>query len=96
MEFAERGFTGTVRLHPVPLTSALDRFTGVYAPEQTIHEPFPLPTGETAWTRVAWRADDRTLSLETIHTYPEERAGVRSMTCLYLPGPGGNNGTTRL
>ena len=29
-------------------------------------------------TRIGWRADDATLSVETVHTYPHEGCGVRS------------------
>ncbi len=38
-------------------------------------------------TSVAWRMDDATLSVETLHTYPQEGRGVRShSTFRTLPG----------
>ena len=55
------------------------------AAEDSLHEPFLLPTGDIAWTRIGWRTTDSQLLVETVHTYPEEAAGIRSRTCLWLP-----------
>ena len=33
---------------------------------------------EEAMTHIGWRTDDRTLSVETLHTYPHEGRGIRS------------------
>ncbi|MES2459616.1 MAG: hypothetical protein V4671_03475, partial [Armatimonadota bacterium] len=83
-EFEENGITGTVRLHHVPLTPELNHFQIGFSPHDTLHEPFPSPTGEPAWTRVGWKSDDTCLTIETIHTYPEDGAGIRSTTILHL------------
>jgi hypothetical protein len=84
INFEESGLRGTIRLSRNALTPAAHAFHGVFASDNTLWEPFPAPTGETAWTRVAWRAEKDSLFLETIHTYPEDGAAVRSTTCLYL------------
>ena len=32
-------------------------------------------------TRIGWGLDDGNLNIETVHTYPDEGRGVRSLTC---------------
>lgn len=82
-EFAEGGVHGTVCLQRFSLATGADAL-GI-APDDALHEPFMLPTGNTAWTRIGWRVTDSRLFVETVHTYPEEAAGIRSRTCLWMP-----------
>ena len=42
---------------------------------------FPHAPGDIApITRLGWQVTEQSLRIETIHTYPEERSGVRSVT----------------
>jgi hypothetical protein len=83
---AETSLRGTVKLEHFALTRQKEQLSAAFANENTLEEAFPLPTGEHAWTRVGWEIDrnDASLLLETIHTYPEEEAGIRSVTRLRL------------
>ena len=79
------GISGQVRLTRFSLVPGADRINADFPPENALHEAFSLSAGETAWTRIAWRTDGPHLRVETIHTYPDDGAGVRSTTCLRLP-----------
>ncbi len=76
------GLRGEVRLSRFVLAPGADDLFGAFAPENTLHEPFPLPNGETAWTRIGWQTDGTVLRVETVHTYPDENAAIRSQTIL--------------
>ena len=56
-----------------------DRLRGPFscADQLAFHYGAPHRTAEPM-TRIGWRADDATLSVETVHTYPHEGCGVRS------------------
>ena len=51
--------------------SSVDRLSCRYGVDHEDEEPM---------TRIGWRADDATLVVETLHTYPHEGRGVRSET----------------
>ena len=82
-EFAEGGVCGTVCVQRFVLAPGADALRDDH--DDSLHEPFALPKGDTAWTRIGWRVTNLRLFVETIHTYPEEAAGIRSRTCLWVP-----------
>jgi hypothetical protein len=64
-----------------------DALRGDFAAADQLVVAYPTSEkGETPWTRVAWRAEGRRLSIETVHTYPEEERGVRSESRFELRG----------
>lgn len=83
--FAHGEICGVVTLSRFALADTSDELCSVFGRDDTLQEPFPTRTGETAWTRVGWRLDGPRLFVETIHTYPEEGEGIRSVTRFSLP-----------
>jgi hypothetical protein len=74
------------RLTLFPLRTG-DALRGDFAAADQLAVAYPTPgEGETPWTRVGWRAEGRRLSIETVHTYPEEERGVRSESRFELQG----------
>ena len=76
--------SGSVQLSRFPLAPGMDKISNEFAMENTLHEPFSALVGPPAWTRIAWRIDGPTLQVETVHTYPNDGAGIRSKTNLRL------------
>lgn len=78
--YAAEGLLCRATLTPFPLEGD-DRLQGDFAMERQLAVAYPtLPQGETPLTRLGWQATDRRLRVETVHTYPEERRGIRSLT----------------
>ncbi len=84
LQFVEGDLQGIVTLCHAALAPGTETLSPEFRTDDTLQEPFLLPTGETAWTRIAWGIEFRRLHLATIHTYPEEGAVIRSYTSLYL------------
>jgi len=67
-------------LAPFALTEG-DALHGVFPPTNRLEVAYPSsPSASTPFTRLGWRLTTTTLEIETVHTYPEERQGVRSKT----------------
>ncbi len=65
-----------------------DRLQGDFENESRLELAYPILSGAVApVTRVGWKAAPESLLIETVHTYPEEGAGVRSRS-LFLPKAG--------
>ena len=66
------------RLSPFDLDGA-DRLRGAFSSADQITFTYGVDHGaEEPMTRIGWRADDATLVVESLHTYPHEGRGVRS------------------
>ena len=66
------------RLSPFALDGG-DRLRGAFSSADQITFTYGVDHGaEEPMTRIGWRADDATLVVETLHTYPHEGRGVRS------------------
>ena len=66
------------RLLPFDLDGA-DRLRGAFSSADQITFTYGVDHGAgEPMTRIGWRADDATLVVETLHTYPHEGRGVRS------------------
>jgi hypothetical protein len=75
-----RGLTCRVRLTPFALTEG-DALRESFAEANQLAISYPASHGEpTPITRLGWRITGGQLSVETVHTYPEEGRGVRSRT----------------
>ena len=51
---------------------------GTFAPGDRLAFTYKMEHGSEPMTRIGWRADDETLSVETVHTYPHDGVGIRS------------------
>ncbi len=66
------------RLSPFDLDGA-ERLLGAFSSSNQLTFTYGVDHGaEEPMTRIGWRADDATLVVETLHTYPHEGRGVRS------------------
>ena len=66
------------RLSPFALDGG-DRLRGAFSSADQLTFRYGVDHGaEEPMTLIGWRADDATLSVETLHTYPREGRGVRS------------------
>jgi hypothetical protein len=74
------GLQCQARLTPFALQEGGD-LRGDYPPENRLEVAYPvLPDGVTPYTRIGWRLAGAELSVETIHTYPEEGCGMHSQS----------------
>jgi hypothetical protein len=76
-------------LSPFALEDWTDSFATAYPTDAQLRFAYDS-ANSGAWaplTCVAWRAD-RDLIVETVHTYPQEGRGVRSLTRLAVPADG--------
>jgi hypothetical protein len=77
-----QGLRYQMRLTPFALPEG-DQLRNAYTAENRLEVAYPThPDGITPYTRIGWRLTDTELSLETIHTYPEEGRGVHSATVI--------------
>lgn len=75
-------------VHGVQVRCRIDRFTLAdgddlsfrVPPDSRLDRPFPPVDGHIPFTRIGWRIDGSALMVETVHTYPEDNAGVRTNT----------------
>lgn len=69
------------RLNIFALTEG-DALRGAFADDDHLDAAYPdLPAyAGTPFTRIGWKRTETQLAVETVHTYPEERQGVRSVT----------------
>jgi hypothetical protein len=75
---AAHGLICSVRLMPFPLGEG-DRLRGDFAAADRLAVAYPAcPDARPPLTRIGWQVWGRRLSIETVHTYPEEEQGVRS------------------
>ena len=66
------------RLSPFELDGD-DRLCGAFATADQLAFTYDVDLGsEEPMTHIGWRADDATLVVETLHTYPHEGRGIRS------------------
>ena len=77
------------RLSPFELAGG-DRLRGAFSSADQLTFKYGVDHGaDEPMTHIAWRTDDATLVVETLHTYPHEGRGVRSastfrvLTALY-------------
>ena len=73
------GLTCRVRLAPFCLLDG-DALTARFANECRLDVNFPCAGGGAPVTRVGWRRTGPCLTIETVHSYPEEGCGVRSVS----------------
>ena len=74
------GWRCSVQLLPFEL-SAENKIQGKFPPQNTLSFHYPLqPTGEIPRTEIGWKTEDTLLTVETLHTYPEEGRGVHSLS----------------
>ena len=72
------------RLSPFELDGG-DRLRGAFSSADQLTFTYGVNHGaEAPMTRIGWRTDDATLSVETLHTYPHEGRGVRSESTFRL------------
>jgi hypothetical protein len=72
------------RLSPFELDGG-DRLRGAFSSADQLTFTYGVDHGaEAPMTRIGWRTDDATLSVETLHTYPHEGRGVRSESTFRL------------
>ena len=72
------GLVCQVELIPFPLTEG-DALRDDYPEANRLELAYPASAdGPTPFTRIGWRIHEGALYVETIHTYPEERLGIRS------------------
>jgi uncharacterized protein DUF2617 len=75
---AAHGLICSVRLTPFPLGEG-DGLCGDFATADQLAVAYPTSLdARTPFTRIGWRISGTRLSIETVHTYPEEEQGVRS------------------
>ncbi len=53
---------------------------GAFASGSRLDVAFPAEAGPSPVTRIGWRTTDAALTVETVHTYPQESRGVRTQT----------------
>ena len=58
--------------------AAGDDLQGRFSPEQRLDVFFPSEGPTAPVTRIGWQIDRARLSVETVHSYPEQELGVRS------------------
>ena len=75
------------RLEPFSLAGG-DDLVGRFSPEQRMHVPFPGDGAKTPVTRIGWRIEPACLTVETVHSYPERKLGVRSRSRFELRDAG--------
>ncbi len=71
------------RLEPFSLALG-DDLIGRFSPEDRMDVFFPGDGVEAPVTRIGWRIEPTCLTVETVHSYPEEKVGVRSQSCFEL------------
>jgi hypothetical protein len=75
---AIHGLVCRVRLQPISLEEG-DHLEGAYDDSERLEVAFPdIGAGVSPVTRIGWKARGGTLTVETVHSYPEEGRGVRS------------------
>lgn len=63
-----------------------DRLRGVFRDADRLVLGYGSEGGfEEPVTHIGWRTDDRSLAVETLHTYPHEGRGVRSESVFRIP-----------
>jgi hypothetical protein len=67
------------RLEPFSLVLG-DDLIGGFSPEQRMDVFFPGDDVKAPVTRIGWRIEPAYLTVETVHSYPEENVGVRSQS----------------
>jgi len=65
------------RLEPFSLAAG-DDLLGRFSPEQRMDVFFPSDDVSAPVTRIGWQIERARLSVETVHSYPEQAVGVRS------------------
>jgi hypothetical protein len=70
------GLRWNITLTPFELRGS-DTLEGVF--EETLTATYPSTTTQSPLTQIGWQRD-QTLIVETLHTYPEEGRGVRTVT----------------
>ncbi len=73
------GLICRVRLVPFCLREG-DTLDGLFPAERRMDVNFPCAGGAAPVTRVGWRQAGNTLRIETVHSYPEEGRGIRSVS----------------
>ena len=72
------GILCQVELFPFPLSEG-DCLEGDFAAPDRLELAYPaLNNVPTPYTRLGWCITERELTIETVHTYPEENLGIRS------------------
>src|SRR5579871_1879385 len=72
------GLVCQVALVPFALEEG-DALQGAFVRSDRLELAYAAPSGSPIpYTRIGWRLTERELTLETVHTYPEERIGIRS------------------
>ncbi|HLJ54259.1 MAG TPA: DUF2617 family protein [Chthonomonadaceae bacterium] len=74
-----QGLRFRVRLASFDLVAG-DDLLGCFDDEARLDVAFPPGAAGGAVTRIGWRIDARWLTVETVHSYPEEGRGIRSFT----------------
>jgi hypothetical protein len=73
------------QLSPFDLNGT-ERLRGAFSSADQLACKYETDDGaEVPMTHLGWRADDATLSVETLHTYPHERRGVRTESVFRVP-----------
>jgi hypothetical protein len=67
------------RLEPFSLARG-DDLIGRFSPEERMDVFFPGDDVKAPVTRIGWRIEPTCLTVETVHSYPEEKVGVRSQS----------------
>jgi len=78
---------GRVSLDRFAIQAVSDALIGDFTADCRLTKDFPLLSAGLAVpprTRIGWRVEGMTLEIETVHTYPEENAGLRSRTTFLL------------
>lgn len=65
------------RLEPFSLAGG-DDLVGRFSPEQRMDVFFPGDDVRAPVTRIGWQIEPACLTVETVHSYPEQEVGVRS------------------
>ena len=73
-----------IQVQPFALADG-DALNGRFDKENSLAVAYPTyPTGPIPMTRIGWSLDQRYITVETVHTYPEEGHGARSRTVFML------------
>jgi hypothetical protein len=75
------------RLEPFSLAGG-DDLIGSFSTEQRMDVFFPGDAAHAPVTRIGWRIEPTRLTVETVHSYPEEKMGVRSRSRFELHNGG--------
>ena len=67
------------RLEPFSLAGG-DDLVGRFSPEQRMDVFFPSDDTGVPVTRIGWQIEPACLTVETVHSYPEQKVGLRSQS----------------